>query len=40
MQKLHELLYSGELKFEFRSLSAQIEGGVHDMYSYTKPKYS
>jgi IMP dehydrogenase len=38
--KLHELLYSDELRFELRSVSAQIEGGVHDMYSYTKPKYS
>jgi IMP dehydrogenase len=37
--KLHELLYSHELRFELRSVSAQIEGGVHDMYSYTKPKY-
>lgn len=37
--KLHEMLYSGRLRFEGRSLSAQVEGGVHDMYSYKKPKY-
>lgn len=39
MTLLHERLYSGELRFELRSLSAQIEGGVHDMYSYKEPKY-
>jgi len=36
---LHEKLYSGELRFELRSASAQLEGGVHDMYSYKEPKY-
>ena len=40
IERLHELLYADELRFELRSLSAQIEGGVHDMYSYTKPKYT
>ncbi len=40
VSSLHKLLYSGELRFELRSLSAQMEGGVHDMYSYTKPKYT
>jgi IMP dehydrogenase len=40
ISRLHELLYSNELRFELRSLSAQMEGGVHDMYSYTKPKYT
>lgn len=36
---IHEMLHSGRLRFELRSTSAQLEGGVHDMYSYKEPKY-
>ena len=39
IQELHEALYNEELRFEGRSMSAQIEGGVHDMHSYKQPKY-
>lgn len=37
VKQLHERLESGELRFELRSPSAQREGGVHDLYSYTQP---
>ncbi len=39
IEALHRMLYSDEIRFEVRSRSAQIEGGVHDMYSYKEPKY-
>lgn len=37
--ELHGMLKNGDLKFELRSPSAQMEGGVHDMYSYKEPIY-
>lgn len=39
IEELHEALYAEELRFERRSPSAQIEGGVHDMHSYKEPQY-
>ncbi|HHT9151984.1 MAG TPA: IMP dehydrogenase, partial [Candidatus Hypogeohydataceae bacterium YC40] len=37
IQDLHEALYNGTLRFETRSPSAQVEGGVHGLYSYKEP---
>lgn len=35
--QLHEALYQEKLRFEKRSIAAQVQGGVHNLYSYKKP---
>jgi IMP dehydrogenase len=37
IQALHEALYNETLRFERRSLAAQVQGGVHNLYSFKKP---
>lgn len=37
VKELHNRLYSGQLRFEKRTLSAQVQGSVHSLYSYTQP---
>jgi IMP dehydrogenase len=37
---LHEDLYAGKLRFERRTLGAQKEGGVHDLFTYSKQLYA
>ena len=40
VKDLHEGLYNGTLSFEAKTPSAQGEGAVHDLYSYTSPDAS
>ncbi|RLN91798.1 hypothetical protein BBJ28_00015495, partial [Nothophytophthora sp. Chile5] len=38
--QLHTALYAGELRFERRTVSAQKEGGVHDLFTFSKQLYA
>jgi IMP dehydrogenase len=40
LELLREYLYSGQLRFELRSSSAQKEGGVHDLHSFQQRLYA
>ena len=37
LQELHERMYAGKLRFEKRTVSAQAQGSVHGLYSYSNP---
>ncbi|CAN0082769.1 unnamed protein product [Laminaria digitata] len=36
----HAEMYDGTIRFEIRSASAQKEGGVHDLHSYSRKLYA
>lgn len=36
VSQLHEYMYDGKLRFQIRSPAAQVEGNVHNLYTYEK----
>lgn len=40
LEKMHQEMYNGILRYELRSTSAQKEGGVHDLHSFTQKLFA
>lgn len=40
VSEMQEWAYSGRLRFELRTASAQLEGGVHNLESFEKRLFS
>ncbi|CAM9799688.1 unnamed protein product [Chrysoparadoxa australica] len=40
VDQAHEQVHSGKLRFEIRSPSAQKEGGIHDLHSYSRTLFA
>jgi len=40
LDELWKALYAGTLRFELRTVSAQSEGGVHDLHSYQRKDFA
>ena len=35
--ELHDRIYDGKVRFERRTMTAQLQGSVHSLYSFTQP---